>query len=630
MPKIDTSNVAELLRQNGSLHLQAYLLRLLDVHRPDDPLSFLHSVLHRSYGGMTLSLSMLAEFVSSTQAFPRAALIRTIVFSTRDITLDLDDPLHRRVVLDAAALITRSMGEELLPTTEELNALDASGAAHFIVSLAKSRSRVVRRIGSPPPTTGDGAGVSSGSHRLKLIIELDATTPAATRSAIELIRPSGKNQPLLARVAAEVAWLTLSQPQKCRVVVAVVASRQSQVLDAASPAGRLVGFVKEAVQQIEPASLRDAFIVITGDASAFLFPALVGSELLSSSVVSRADPDVLTLWLREPKLHSYYFLQAGHFVEPLAASAGPVVALPESASLQQMVFQRRNLSTSPPQTLSPPLVPSSVSRSALLLTHLIHSMLGMAMPQDGSSVTSFATSMIILRQSAVDSLSKLKPSSIPTAASPVTVVIRLLVHTRLELHKGTKILLHDKNEPSAASSAVNASSVPCCYMLAGQGAVLPPHHIPVASPADEVAALQEAAAIIRAECIPEASQDSISFPWERVWSVLTVVSWHDLVVGDSLSQLCAHPAVAKASEGAGVVNELDQRMQEPCCLTMQRHHVVQYQGDEPPGLAGSTTSIQLSPSYIAEKPFWVAHLPPPTPPKAMPVDKKKNADAPNK
>jgi hypothetical protein len=651
MPKIEASSGADALRRNGCLHVQAYLLRLLDRHRPAHPLAFLHCVLHRSEGGMTLPLPLLVEFVASTVVFPPAALIRTIVFSTRDVTLNLEDTMHRSLVMDAAALVSRSLGEDQLPTNDALvNVLDASAAGLFIFSVARSRVRLLKRLGS---------GESGGSHRLRVVLEIDATSDSLAASAMQLLHPAagpssalssssssaeeGGHGCLLSRVAGEVLWLTLLQPHKCRVVVLLV-SDQAKLRDPSSPASRLLAVVKEVIGSVDPPALREAFSVGTGDCSTAVFPVLAGLSEAPPAAGSGGrsgaptDGEVVTLWLREPAMHSVVLLQSGHLVEPFLR-AGSGIGLPETATLREMVgFQRRS-ADKPPSTCSPPAVPCAASRASLLLTHLLHSMCSMALPTEGNSVLSLATAnIIVIKGSIVEQLGKLRSPSPSTASSAVSVAARLIVRARLEEHKASKILLEDKTSPNpnpdSASSAAAFNVVPCIYTGVGQGLLVPAKFIGVPCAQDEVGALSEAATTIRQHCVPDDQHEILTFPWERVWSVLSAESWTDLVNSDPLALLGAHPSRSMAgsdgaggADGTGSIQQLFEMMPQAGRLSAARWHLVKYLGEEPPGLKGIGASVALTPGHISEMPFWLVNLPPPTPPKVSSAPEKKKTAA---
>lgn len=146
---------------SGGLHVASYLLRLLDTFRPEDPLTFLHAILHRSSGGMSLDTSILLEFLQQATRVPLPSLLETLRLSmSADVVTDPRDALWRQVTFAA----TRSLQQ----FTHSCS-LSEEGAA----ALTAAAARASHSSGK----AGGAAGVSAG---VPGILKPDCLLPSFT------------------------------------------------------------------------------------------------------------------------------------------------------------------------------------------------------------------------------------------------------------------------------------------------------------------------------------------------------------------------------------------------------------------------------------------------------------------
>lgn len=333
-------------QSNAALHLSAFLLRLLDEHRPAHPLPFIQAVLRRTGGGMRLPPPMLLEFLQ-VEASGRSTtmLVNTLRFSMDAWLPDTRDPTWRRITFGAAPLL-----RELVDKPETSFATMYRTGAPWGFLFAHRVATSMNALQS---------AVSNGNlQELRVVVELQGEDPsspflfyqssrnkdgdAPSCSSSDASAMCGEN--LLEAIHEELEQLLMAvhggrSPSSSSFRCAVVFVVQSLALHMQNPQSRsslLVRLIEEKLMQQQqqqqaksssgsssPPLPPISFRVEAVDEAVYEFPAIAVAcrDMTTTISGSPTEPNVKCLWLRDPRRHTELILQCGHLIQQFGNAA---------------------------------------------------------------------------------------------------------------------------------------------------------------------------------------------------------------------------------------------------------------------------------------------------------------------
>lgn len=329
----------------GSLHQLSYLLRLLDEHRPADPLTFLLSVLRRGTGGMSLTPPVLLELLLQAPNLPVSSLTETLRFSLTDEVGDTRDALWREVTFTAARAMCSVAGRRVsgsvegsvtrgavidqnsaLPSFETLYQRGAPWQMLFAHSIATSRMLIASVAGQQ--VAGCDKPAVHSALTLHVVVEIDAEDPA---SHVLCLRRAdcAEGGELLELLLEELELLSpVAEGIRCTLDLVLV-SRTAAIDNCQSNTQTLFRLLEDQISVYSTArrsasaehatKLRVVSSVraVVADGNKWTFAPL--HACLEAPGVDVRNPTAYIVWLRDPRRHTEVLTQLGHVLYPFAA-----------------------------------------------------------------------------------------------------------------------------------------------------------------------------------------------------------------------------------------------------------------------------------------------------------------------